>query len=635
MTGIDRPNKSRTNKPKAIVSGHFPTVKQAQESSKGILRPRSLAAIGSSAPSSQCIKSVVKSMEPGSRKQKSELFSSKNSRLSVAKSRSPSERQQLKKFQKELERHLCQTRNLPRQQSSTSSATPLSTYTIREFLPYRAEFAAANLAVTSDEQRGMKTGKLDFYQNPDLFTVETKRAQDISGGVSPDIAYQVAQIKTSQSSDSNATTVLAFTPPHGSKNRKTLNPGPKEQYSGSVATEFCANHKSELKTSPISLKSTTKQRLPWLRDIRSPALTDPPIAVADVNECGQYQSLPCSVVETPQLPTTEADTVPVGEGNEHINLHQDEAKGNLLELLSSKRQLHLQIPTNDLCNEQHEDTNDHRRVEARSCNSNGYSSAFNIPHKPISASLDKSHLLKESMCVPGLQPMSVGNIVSSPLQCKAPLFGCPRSQEQIASLSLLDDNKEKYATFVTDSDSPQSSSTISQPSSLSRLDVYSAHSCHQKAVSSNTQNFRGSNHGRRRLPHSPIILQSRGKISLLRSAHCNKITRKSHALGMLSSSTITSLGSVNTTQTHTDIVPDKAIFRGLQVATSAACDEDVDTWIEEITGIGVRRLLADLSRFDGLGINALANVARRAAKQRREEVRKWELARTKNKVGSP
>jgi hypothetical protein len=74
---------------------------------------------------------------------------------------------------------------------------------------------------------------------------------------------------------------------------------------------------------------------------------------------------------------------------------------------------------------------------------------------------------------------------------------------------------------------------------------------------------------------------------------------------------------------------DKDVFRGLQVATAAACDEDVDKWIEEIMGSGVRRFLADLSAFDGLGINAISTVAKRAAKQRRNQVRAWEKIREK------
>lgn len=88
-----------------------------------------------------------------------------------------------------------------------------------------------------------------------------------------------------------------------------------------------------------------------------------------------------------------------------------------------------------------------------------------------------------------------------------------------------------------------------------------------------------------------------------------------------------STSSLSTLGLKPSKVTDKQVFKGLHVATAAACDEDVDKWIEEITGCGVRNFLADLSRFEGLGVNTLADVARRAARQRRERVRAWEVVR--------
>jgi hypothetical protein len=66
------------------------------------------------------------------------------------------------------------------------------------------------------------------------------------------------------------------------------------------------------------------------------------------------------------------------------------------------------------------------------------------------------------------------------------------------------------------------------------------------------------------------------------------------------------------------------IFHGLQVATAAACDKDLDAWLMEVNGTGVRQFLADLGKFESLGVNALSNVAKRAARDRREQVRQWE-----------
>jgi hypothetical protein len=88
-----------------------------------------------------------------------------------------------------------------------------------------------------------------------------------------------------------------------------------------------------------------------------------------------------------------------------------------------------------------------------------------------------------------------------------------------------------------------------------------------------------------------------------------------------------SASSLSTLGLRPSKVTDKQVFKGLHVATAAACDEDVDKWIEEITGCGVRNFLADLSRFEGLGVNTLADVARRAARQRRKTVRAWEVVR--------
>lgn len=74
---------------------------------------------------------------------------------------------------------------------------------------------------------------------------------------------------------------------------------------------------------------------------------------------------------------------------------------------------------------------------------------------------------------------------------------------------------------------------------------------------------------------------------------------------------------------------EKQVFKGLNVATAAACDEDIDKWIEEVTGSSARKFLSSLSAFDGLGVNTLSGVARRAAKQRREKLKAWEATREK------
>jgi len=75
--------------------------------------------------------------------------------------------------------------------------------------------------------------------------------------------------------------------------------------------------------------------------------------------------------------------------------------------------------------------------------------------------------------------------------------------------------------------------------------------------------------------------------------------------------------SLNTTPAQ---ISDNAVCRGLQVATAAAADEEVDKWIEDMMGYGARKFLVDLSAFNGLGVNGLVGVARRAAVLRTEEI---------------
>lgn len=74
-------------------------------------------------------------------------------------------------------------------------------------------------------------------------------------------------------------------------------------------------------------------------------------------------------------------------------------------------------------------------------------------------------------------------------------------------------------------------------------------------------------------------------------------------------------------------VSNTAVFKGLQVATNGACDEDVNEWIFKVTGKDVRQFLVELSAVEGVGTNTLAGLARRAAKQKRQEARAWEKKR--------
>lgn len=79
------------------------------------------------------------------------------------------------------------------------------------------------------------------------------------------------------------------------------------------------------------------------------------------------------------------------------------------------------------------------------------------------------------------------------------------------------------------------------------------------------------------------------------------------------------MASDSTFSTKESKICEKDVLRGLQMAMAAACNEEVDAWISEISGYRVRRFLADLRAFEGLGVNPLVERAIRTAKVRTKE----------------
>ncbi|KAK1636478.1 hypothetical protein BDP81DRAFT_394167 [Colletotrichum phormii] len=69
-------------------------------------------------------------------------------------------------------------------------------------------------------------------------------------------------------------------------------------------------------------------------------------------------------------------------------------------------------------------------------------------------------------------------------------------------------------------------------------------------------------------------------------------------------------------------IDDRDVLRGLHIAISAACDEEVDSWIRQKTGVRIRRFLADLKAFETLGEEDQPDPAKERARNRRADSRK-------------
>lgn len=68
-------------------------------------------------------------------------------------------------------------------------------------------------------------------------------------------------------------------------------------------------------------------------------------------------------------------------------------------------------------------------------------------------------------------------------------------------------------------------------------------------------------------------------------------------------------------------ITDRDVLRGLHIAASAACDEEVDAFVRNQTGLRIRRFLADLMTLESLAVNPPVD-KRQWARQRRADMRK-------------
>ncbi|KAJ4150928.1 hypothetical protein LMH87_011655 [Akanthomyces muscarius] len=68
-------------------------------------------------------------------------------------------------------------------------------------------------------------------------------------------------------------------------------------------------------------------------------------------------------------------------------------------------------------------------------------------------------------------------------------------------------------------------------------------------------------------------------------------------------------------------ITDRDVLRGLHIAASAACDEEVDAFVRNQTGLRIRRFLADLMTLESLAVNPPVD-KKQWARQRRADMRK-------------
>jgi hypothetical protein len=85
-------------------------------------------------------------------------------------------------------------------------------------------------------------------------------------------------------------------------------------------------------------------------------------------------------------------------------------------------------------------------------------------------------------------------------------------------------------------------------------------------------------------------------------------------------SSIRSLRAANQNYDQGEVL-DRDVLRGLHVAASAACNEQIDSFIHEKTGLHIRQFLADLMPLESLGNEPVRESKKERSKRRRADIR--------------
>ena len=190
--------------------------------------------------------------------------------LSDAPSRTRSQRRALNHFTKELELYLQAAKSLPKKSLIPSpSATTISAHTVEELRPYRSQFEAAGLAVTSSEQQNS-------------FAIGKLKKSSIAPSAPPkENMWTSGKSKAGPAnpSFSSGTTVMGWTPPHEAPRKPRSQRTSYTLSSDHTVMAFTPPHEAttaqpkpappEPNRAPPAPRVPAKKSLPWLRQAGS------------------------------------------------------------------------------------------------------------------------------------------------------------------------------------------------------------------------------------------------------------------------------------------------------------------------------------------------------------------------------
>ncbi|KAK3341108.1 hypothetical protein B0T25DRAFT_330761 [Lasiosphaeria hispida] len=541
--------------------------------------------------------------------------------------RTPSQQKKLANFTRELEEFAVSTGAVGKLPVTTPTPTPtethISVHTVQELLPYRHEFQAAGLAVTSVDQKGPE---------------KTEKSTRSRGGRSHDDrlrldgASQSAQGSSStESKESSNETVIHFrghdnplpsalideVPQKGKngenqsgKTNPPLEPPPTSDESG----ERGVAERRGIKPRPSAIFLTNKP-LP-----AKPNSTRP---TQDARESRRYskvsngqteRELPAVPIERTQAsigsctlealqpmqgvhdkPEKSLPALPV------LRLASQIRQGATLPIMTSWVPVTRELPTTIV--EEREPSPDKFETPSRGTCIGRHKDevVIEIQNKRSSTTQTTAALARSSTsCTPEL-PETWKHAIGTPSSFERALDDVVRKLEDMGEpKAAVESAKTRNGSRRTSSKPPSPSQRLQHAAALRRQRIAEAAMQNGEFVKSPAT------------PPGPACLVEK---PLARTESTSHERAKF-------------LSVIETAPAHEDQdISDRDVLKGLKIICAASADAELDAWIRSKTGLRLRRFLADLKTFESLSQDGIAAVDDQRTRRRRAERRRLQAER--------
>ncbi|KAJ9429189.1 hypothetical protein QL093DRAFT_2075667 [Fusarium oxysporum] len=485
-------------------------------------------------------------------------------------SRTPSQREALNRFTQELQRYAEQSGakgNLPIP-TPTPPRSSTSLHTIAALLPFRSEFKAAGLAITSKDQKKRSPHRSPVGKHRVMMNqvprshVEQQHLLQMDGNAGCPSSSTQIPFPVSKDMGEFSYAMVDQPKPHKYR-RKKLTHKPKPLYSESLNEKALTGPTAKLPrprmhTYPewpnvTSLERRSNQRKNL--DKRKTKSTSP--AVRSTQRMRQSNRAFFTGRGTPMIcSSVSLESVVQDNAGPSSNKHHPRAK-------------------NDVC-------------AYRNCSQGNEEESPCI--RPVQTSRDiKQSILVQprprschSLSADVLVPQQLHPTKKSSKPLPEPPYPDPSSTatEQSCRLSVDDVSPSTLKKDILDKDKAKVSSD--------RRTKYGSSSISPNHVTVCSRGFSGRKIGRPNVPKRTSSIRS------LRAANQDY---------------------------DQDRVLDRDVLRGLHIASSAACNEQIDSFIHEKTGLHIRQFLADLMPLESLGNEPVRESKEERSRRRRADIR--------------